>query len=34
VTFGSGQVSDLALALVNLYEIVRHAPLRVRLSNA
>jgi hypothetical protein len=34
VTFGSGQVNDLALALVNLYEIVRHAPLRVRLSNA
>ena len=34
VTFGSGQVSDLALALVNLYEIVRHAPVRVRLSNA
>jgi hypothetical protein len=34
VTFGSGQVSDLALALVNLYEVVRHAPLRVRLSNA
>jgi hypothetical protein len=32
VTFGSGQVSDLAL--VNLYEIVRHAPVRVRLSNA
>ena len=34
VTFGAGQVSDLALALVNLYEIVRHAPMRVRLSHA
>ena len=34
LTIRSGQVSDLDLALVNLYQIVRHAPLRVRLSNA
>jgi hypothetical protein len=34
LTIYSGQLSDLALALVSLYQVVRHAPLRVRLSNA
>jgi len=30
----AGRLSDVGLALINLYQIIRHAPVRVWLSNA